>query len=125
MEHKAAKARSRLDELTFATFNVRTSVVNGFNGIDHIDTLLRLCAAKSCDAIGLQETKRDETSITVISGYHVYFSGDCSEIKGRKRQHRVGLAIKEEIVKKVGKDGIVIEGISARLLRDQVSLRLL
>ena len=61
-KHKAARARSRLEELTFGTFNVRTAAVNGVNGIGHIDTLLRTCAAKGCDVIGLQGTKRDGPS---------------------------------------------------------------
>ena len=38
-------------------------------------------------------------------------------VKGRKGQHGVGLAIKEEIVKKAVEDGIAIECISARLLK--------
>ena len=50
MKHKAARARSRLNELTFSTFNVRTEAVNGFNGIGHIDTLLTPCAVKGYDA---------------------------------------------------------------------------
>ena len=58
-KHKAARARSRLEELTFGPFNVRTAVVNGVEGIGHIDTMLRICAAKGCDVIGLQDTKRD------------------------------------------------------------------
>ena len=61
MKHKAARARSRLDELAFGTFNVRTPTVNGVNGIDHTHTLLKPCAAKGCDVVGLQETKRDGT----------------------------------------------------------------
>ena len=77
-KHKAARARSRLEERTFGTFNVRTAAVNGVNGIGHIDTLLRICAPKGCDVIGLQETKRDETSEISSSGYRVFFSGDCS-----------------------------------------------
>ena len=52
-KHKAARARFRLEELTFGTFNVRTAAVNGVNGIDHIDTLLRPFAPKGCDVIGL------------------------------------------------------------------------
>ena len=60
-KHKAARARSRLEELTFGTFNVRTAAVNGVNDVGHIDTLLRTWAAKGCD-IGLQEIKRDGTS---------------------------------------------------------------
>ena len=104
-------------------FNVRTAVVNGVNGIGHIDTLLSLCAAKGCDAVGLQETKRDGTSGIVASGYRVFFSGDCSGVKGRKEQHGVGLAIKEEIVKKAGEGGIAIECISARLLKARNSIK--
>ena len=123
-KHKATRARSRLEELTFGTFNVRTAAVNGVNGIGAIDTLLRTCAAKSCEVIGLQETKRDGTSKISASSYHVFFySGDCSMVKGRKGQHRVGLAIKEEIVKNAGEDGIIIECISARLLKARISIK--
>ena len=50
-KHNAARARSRLVELTFGTLNVRTAAVNGVNGIRHIDTLLGTCAAKGCDVI--------------------------------------------------------------------------
>ena len=122
-KHKAARARSRLEELTFGTFNVRTAAVNGVNGIAHIDTLLRPCAAKGCDVIGLQETKKDGISEIVSSGYCVFFSSDCSGVKGRKGKRGVGLAIKEEIVKKSGKDGITIECISARLLKARISIK--
>ena len=52
-----------------------------------------------------------------------FFSGDCSGVKGRKGQHGVGLAIKEEIVEKAGEDGITIECISARLLKAQISVK--
>ena len=121
MKHKAARARSRVDELTFGTFNVRTAAVNGVNGIGHIDTLLRPCAAKRCDVTGLQETKRDGTTEIVAPGYRVYSSGDCSGAKGRNGQHGAGLAIKE-ITKKAGKDGIAIECISARLLKARISI---
>ena len=65
---KAARARSRLDELTFSTFNVCTAAVNGVNGSSHIDTLLRPRATKGCNVIGLQETERDGTSEIVASG---------------------------------------------------------
>ena len=79
--NKAARARSRLQELTFGTFNVRTAVVSGVNYNGHIGTLLRTCAAKGCDIVGLQETKRDGTSEISASGYRVFFSGDCSMVK--------------------------------------------
>ena len=61
-KHKAAMARSRLEELMFGMFHVRTAAVNKFNGIRRIDTLLRLCAAKGCDVIGLPEKKGTELS---------------------------------------------------------------
>ena len=48
---------------------------------------------------------------------------DCSMVKGRKGQHGVGLAIKKEIVKKAGKDGITIECISRRLLKTQIPIQ--
>ena len=120
---KAARARSRLEELAFGTFNVRTAAVSGVNGIGHTDTLLRTCAAKGCDDIGLQETRRDGTSEISASGYRVFFSGVYTMVKGRKGQHGVGLAIKEEIVKKAGEDGITIECISARLLKARISIK--
>ena len=120
MKHMVARARFRWNELTFGAFNVRTSAVNGANGIGHIDTLLR---PKGFDAIGLQETKWDETFEIITSGYRVFFSGDCSGVKDRKMQHGVGLATKEQIVKKVSKDGIVIECISARLLKAKISIK--
>ena len=121
-QHKAVRTRSRLEGLTFGTFNIRTVAVNGVNGIGHIDTLLRLCPAKGCDAIGLQEeTKRDGTSEIVASGYRIFFNGDFSRVKNRKGQHRVGLAIKEAIVGKAGDDSMAIERISARLLKARIS----
>ena len=67
MKHQAARAKSRLEEFTFGTFNVRTAAAKSVNGIGHIDSLLRPCAAKGCDAIGLQETKRDATSDIVAA----------------------------------------------------------
>ena len=36
-KHKATRARSRLEELTFGMFNVRTAADNGLNGIGHIN----------------------------------------------------------------------------------------
>ena len=44
-------------------------------------------------------------------------------VKGRKGKHGVGLAIKKEIVKKAGEDGITIEYISARLLTARTSIK--
>ena len=66
---------------------------------------------------------RTEISAIVASEYSVYFSGDRSRVKVRKGQHGVGLAMKEEIVKKAGKDGIAIECLRARLLKAQMPTR--
>ena len=88
-----------MQELTFGTFNVRTAAFKGVNGIGHIDVLLRICASKGCDVIGLQETKRDGISKIVAAGYRVYFSRDCTGARGNEGQG-VGHAIKEGIVKK-------------------------
>ena len=123
MEHKAARAKRRMQELTFGTFNVRTVALKGVNGIGHIDVLLRICATKGCDVVGLQEAKRDGILEIVAAGYRVYFSGDCTGVRGKKGQHGVGLAKKEEIVKKAGKDGITIECINARLLKARTSIK--
>ena len=71
----------------------------------------------------MQETKRDRTSESSASGYRVFFSGNCSIIKGRKGKHGVGLAIQEEIVKKAGEDSIAIECISARLLTARIPIK--
>ena len=76
IKYKATRARSRLNEILFSTFNIRTAAINGVNGIGYIGTLLRSCAAKDCKVIGLQETKRDRTSELVSSGYRVFFSGN-------------------------------------------------
>ena len=102
-KHKATRARSLLEELTFDTFNVRTAAVNGVNGIGHIDTLLRTGVAKGCDVIGLQEIKRDGTSEISAPGYRVFFCGDCSMVKGRKRQHGAGLAIRRRSLKRLAR----------------------
>ena len=84
---------------------------------------MRACTAKGCDVIGMQETKRDGTSESLAPGYRVFFSDDCSMVKSRKGQHRAGLAIKEEFVKTAGEDDIVIECISARLLKARISIK--
>ena len=44
-------------------------------------------------------------------------------VKGRKGHHGVGLAKREEIVKKVCEDGIAIECISARLLKARILIK--
>ena len=76
MKPKAAWAKRRMQELTFGTFNVRTAAFKGVNGIGHIDVLLRICDAKDCDVIGLQETK--ETGIWIL--WQLCISSTSAEI---------------------------------------------
>ena len=52
-----------------------------------------------------------------------FFSGDYSMVKSMKGQHGVELAMKEDIVKKAGEDGIAIKCISARLLKARISIK--
>ena len=87
MKYKTARTRSRLNELTFVTFSVRTAAAKGVNGIGNIDILLIPCAANDCEGIDLQETKRNGTFKVVASGYRVYVGCYCSGAKDRKYQH--------------------------------------
>ena len=62
----------------------------------------------------------DGTSDIVASGYRVFLAVTAAGSKS-ERATTVGLAVKEKIVKRVGKDVITIECISARLLKAQIS----
>ena len=70
-----------------------------------------------------RKTKRDGTSEIVVSGYRIYFSGDCSGVEGRKGQHWVGLPLKQVIVKTAGKDGIAIETTAHVFLKARISTK--
>ena len=59
----------------------------------------------------------------MASGYRVIFSGDSSWVRGKKGQHGVGLAIKKDIVKRDGEDGIRVECISTRLVKARISIK--
>lgn len=49
----AAKARSRIRELTVGTFNVRALAFDGANGIGPSEVVLKLCQALGYDVAGL------------------------------------------------------------------------
>ena len=67
MKHKAARVTSRLDELMFGAFNVRTAAINGVNVIGHIDTLLRPCAPRGPDGTELSKSSHlDTASISAV-----------------------------------------------------------
>ena len=84
MKPKAAWAKRRMQELTFGTFNVRTAAFKGVNGIDHTHVLFRICTAKGCDVIGLQETKSDGTSEIVAAGFASTSAEIAPGSEGRK-----------------------------------------
>lgn len=68
---------------------MRKAALNGVNSISHIGVFLSIFAAKGCIAIGLQEAMRGGMSEIVAGWYHVYFSGDCSGVNGKKGQYEV------------------------------------
>ena len=51
-----------------------------------------------CDVIGLQETQKPGRTEFASAGYRVFCSGE-DKSSGRTGQHRVGLAVKESIVR--------------------------
>lgn len=71
MNHQVARARCRLEELTFGTFYGRALAVKCANGMGRVESLLVHCAAKGRGAIGLEETKLDGTFENVVAGYRV------------------------------------------------------
>lgn len=106
LNHLVTKARRRLQELTFGMFNVPIAASKGVSGIGHIDILLRKYAAKGCDVIGLQATKKDGILEIMAAGYRVYFSSDCSGVNGRKGN----MELDSRLMRKYGsKDGTTIE----------------
>ena len=54
-----ATARSRAGELVVGTYNVRTLVFKGTNGIRHAEVIMKTCEDAGCDVIGLQEVRRN------------------------------------------------------------------
>ena len=117
-----AKARSRAGELVVGTFNVRTLAFNGKNGIGHSEVILKVCQELGCDVIGLQETRRDGQSTFTAAGYTVFRSGADGSKYERKGTYSVGLAVRESIVAGVEKGGLVVECISARLMKVRIQL---
>ena len=67
-KHKAARARSRLNEVLFGTVDVRIAAVHSVNDIGLIVNLLRSCVVRGCGVIGLQEAKREGISEIVAYG---------------------------------------------------------
>ena len=117
-----ARARFRAGELVVGTFNVRTLAFNGKNGIGHSEVIMKVCQELGCDVVGLQETRRDGHSTFTAAGYTIFCSGADGSKHERKGTHGVGLAVRESIVAGVGKDGLVVECVSARLMKVRIQL---
>ena len=83
---------------------------------------MEVCRQSECD-VGLQETRRDGQNGFTTAGYTVYCSGADGGGTEAKGQHGVGLAIKESILQDVQKDGLVVECISARLMKVRLNLK--
>ena len=94
-----ARARSRNGELNVATWNVRSLSLTGRHGAGHAEVLLQKCKVLGCDVIGLQETRRPGQTKFAAAGYLVFCSG-VDGSTGRARQHGVGLAVKESIIRR-------------------------
>ena len=92
------RARSRTAELNVATWNVRSLSLTGRRGACHAKVLLQKYKVLGCDVIGLQETQRPGRNELAAAGYRIFCSGNNGS-SGRAGQHRVGLAVKESIVR--------------------------
>ena len=92
------RAHARGREITVATHNVRTMVVDGTHGVGRALDVLSVYDRLGCDAIGLQGTLRSGHSAFSQTGYLVYYSGECGgENGGKKGQGGVGLAVRTSI----------------------------
>ena len=109
-----------MGELTVGTFNVRTLAYKEATPsatTPPSSTILQLCSDAGCDVIGLQETRRDGQDAITHGGYVVVWSGARAGTKDKKGVHGVGLAIKQSIVDGMEEGGMVVECISARLMK--------
>ncbi|CAN0171941.1 unnamed protein product [Laminaria digitata] len=83
---------------------------------------MKVCQELGWHVVGLQETRRYGHSTVTAAGCTLF----CSEADGSKSEckgtHGVGLAVRESIVAGVDKDGLVVELISARLMKIRIQL---
>ena len=61
--------------MVVATCNVRTLAVKGKNGYGHDERVLAKGRQLGCDFIGLQETRRADSTTFNAAGYRVFCSG--------------------------------------------------
>ena len=93
-----ARARSRIEELNVATWNVRSLSLTGRRGAGHAEVFLQKCKVLDCDVIELEETRRPGRTEFAATGYRVFCSG-VDGSTGRVGQHGVALAVKESIIR--------------------------
>ena len=118
----AARARSRTEELVVGTYNVRTLVFKGTNGMDHAEVILKTCEDAGCDTIGLQKMKRNGQSAFLVAEYVAFCSGADGGKHEKKGNHGVGLAVRESIVTGMDKGEVAVERISARLMKVRIQI---
>ena len=120
---RAARLKTRVSELVVGTFNVRTLAFNSKNSLGHAEEMVEVCWRKGCRIVGLQETRRDGEIGFIAAGYEVCCRGSGGGGTEAKGRHGFGLTIKESILQDVQKDGLVVECISARLMKVRLNLK--
>ena len=105
------------------TYNVRTHVFKGTNGIGHAEVILKTYKDAGCDIIGLQEVRRNGQISFTAAKYVVFCSGADGGKYEKKGNHGVDLAVRESIVAGIDKGNVAIECISARLMKVRILLK--
>ena len=82
--------------------------------------ILKTCEDAGCDVIGLQVVRRDGQSAFTAARY--VSLGSRMRKAREKGNHRVGLAVRESSVAGMDKGDVVIECISARLMKVRIQL---
>ena len=90
------------------TYNVRSLSVKGASGYGRDEVVLQEAAAKNIAVLRIQETKRPGWTVSIVAGYHVFYSGS---VQGG--QQGVALAVKESICK------------TSKFIREDVNERLM
>ena len=114
------RARAREQEITVATYNVRTMAMDGTHGVGRALDVLSVYDRLGCDVIGLQEARRSGYSAFSHVGYSVYYSAEYGdENGGKKGQSGVGLAVRTSSTRAAHR----LEFISDCLLKVTLELR--
>lgn len=115
-----ARARSRAAALVVGIFNVHALAFNSKNGIGHSAVIIEFFLELDCSVVGLHDTRRDGHSTFTTVGCTVFFSEEDGSKFKRKETHGGGLSVGESTASEVGKGGLVVECISARLMKVRI-----